>query len=410
MRAALAVVLLLGTEDVRLERAARRNPSRLYLRRPQLLPNPRILSAWQRLYESQDDRAFITTMGFDVDTFQLLLDSGFEEKWNATPIPRSDVAASGQPRLGARSLDASGALGLVLHWLNSAMLEHSLQLIFALIPTTVSRYLDFARRILLETVRAMPEGAVGFPKTLEEYEENSALIVERHPLLEGAFGSIDGLGLLAQEAVDPEMENATYNGWKSGHYFNNILAFSPQGIIIAAVLNSPGSWHDAHVARPVFETLRRFTPEGYYLVADTAFPRGTASIAGKIKAPLKGGQRITADPTEQQRIMRYQRQLLSYRQTAEWGMRMFQGSWGRLRVPLDVNDEGGRKELLELCVRSSNVRTRCVGINQIRNVYMPRWQESEDERLWTDLRNMMFKDIRRTERVSRYHLVIEEDP
>lgn len=104
------------------------------------------------------------------------------------------------------------------------------------------------------------------------------------------------------------------------------------GEIIAAVLNAPGSWHDANVCRPIFEKIRQHVPDGYYAITDTAFPRGSALIAGKIKAPLKGGQRITADPVEQAKILQLNRQLLSYRQTAEWGMRGMQGSFGRLRV------------------------------------------------------------------------------
>ena len=70
MRVALACVLVLRIEDARTQRAHRRNESRLYLHRPQLMPFPRVESAWQCLYESQDDCTFIMTMGVDVETFQ----------------------------------------------------------------------------------------------------------------------------------------------------------------------------------------------------------------------------------------------------------------------------------------------------------------------------------------------------
>lgn len=176
-----------------------------------------------------------------------------------------------------------------------------------------------------------------------------------------------------------------------------------------AVLNAPGSWHDAHVARPIFQALERDVPDGFFLVADTAFPRGTASIKGKICAPMKGGEYIPADPVEQALALRVNRQLLSYRQTAEWGMRTLQGSFGRLRVPLPIKSEESRRELLEICVRLNNLRARCVGINQIRNVYMPTWKASEDEELWTGLGEMMFGDIRRRDRVSRFHLVVVDN-
>lgn len=108
------------------------------------------------------------------------------------------------------------------------MQEISLQQIFALIPTTVNRYLDFALDILLQTLRNIPEGAIHFSDHNEIIKDN-VLIRACHSKLTGGFGSIDGLSLPCQEADDPEVENATYNGWKSSHFISNVLVFSPQG-------------------------------------------------------------------------------------------------------------------------------------------------------------------------------------
>jgi hypothetical protein len=85
-----------------------------------------------------------------------------------------------------------------------------------------------------------------------------------------------------------------------------------------------------------------------------------------------------------------------------------QGSFGRLRVPLNITDGIERQELLELCVRLFNIRATCVGINQIKSVYEPIWRASEDEQLWDDIRDVLFGDIRRRDRVSQYHLVVVE--
>ncbi len=71
--------------------AERRRERRLYLVRDDLLENPREGTPWQALNSSKNDRAFITTMGFDVATFDLILSSGFEERWNSMPIPRADA-------------------------------------------------------------------------------------------------------------------------------------------------------------------------------------------------------------------------------------------------------------------------------------------------------------------------------
>lgn len=108
------------------------------------------------------------------------------------------------------------------------------------------------------------------------------------------------------------------------------------GVIISAAINAPGSWHNSCIACPIFEQLRTLIPDELYLVADTAFPCGTTSIAGKIHAPLKSGKKVTGDARAKQHLLVENRQLLSYRQTAEWGMQTLQGSFGHLQVPLHI--------------------------------------------------------------------------
>lgn len=196
--------------------------------RSDLLPDPRRATPWQALYQSQNDRAYITTMGFNVATFNYILESGFTEHWNTNTIPRSDNINAAPPLLSRRSLDAAGGLGLVLHYLTSTMLDISLMEIFALIPSTVSRYLNFTLSILLKTLRTTKDARVNWLEG-DEFQDRNELITERHPLLTGAFGSLDGLNLPVQTSPDDEIENATYNGWLSDHYVSCVLAFCSQG-------------------------------------------------------------------------------------------------------------------------------------------------------------------------------------
>ncbi|EIM90989.1 uncharacterized protein STEHIDRAFT_48749, partial [Stereum hirsutum FP-91666 SS1] len=92
------------------------------------------------------------------------------------------------------------------------------------------------------------------------------------------------------------------------------------GVILSAVLNAPGSWHDSKVAWPVFDQYLNNTPQGFYIISDTEFPRGAWDIEGRIKAPLKTGQRLPADNNGREEILRFGRQLVSFRQSVEWGM------------------------------------------------------------------------------------------
>ena len=61
----------------------------------------------------------------------------------------------------------------------------------------------------------------------------------------------------------------------------------------------------------------------------------------------------------------------SCRQFSEWGMRVLQGSFPRLKDRFNFEEMGKRKLLIHLVVLLSNLRARKVGISQIRNVYQP---------------------------------------
>lgn len=171
------------------------------------------------------------TMGFNVETFHSILDAGFAEGWNFGIVPRHDVSSTSEPRPYRRSLDAAGALGLILHYLSSTMREVTLQQIFAIIPTTCSRYLQFLLTLLLLTLCAMNDACISWPKA-EELPELTALVQARHPHLVGAFGTTDGLNIATQTSEDLEVENATYNGWLHDHNISSVLAFSATGTLI----------------------------------------------------------------------------------------------------------------------------------------------------------------------------------
>lgn len=173
-------------------------------------------------------------------------------------------------------------------------------------------------------------------------------------------------------------------------------------------MNAPGSWHDSRLAHQIYASLRDHTPPTYYIVADTAFPRGTNDIHGRICAPLKQGQRLQGSVAEIDERMAFNRELLSYRQTAEWGMRGLQGAFGRLRVPLEIANKEARGDLIEICVRLHNLRAIRVGINQIRTVYLKCWQDTDDDTaVWQDFENMLFSEQREKDRVSRFHVTLQ---
>jgi hypothetical protein len=94
------------------------------------------------------------------------------------------------------------------------------------------------------------------------------------------------------------------------------------------------------------------------LIADTAFPKLGQGANQRIQMPLKAGAQLPGLTCEQKlEAIAYSNAITSARQAVEWGMRAIQGSFARLRVPLDANNAPGRSILIETCMRLHNVRT-----------------------------------------------------
>ncbi|KAG2067340.1 hypothetical protein BDR04DRAFT_1129650 [Suillus decipiens] len=331
---------------------------------------------------ASNDHAFITTMGIDTQTFELILTSGFASQWYQKPITHPDINSHGIPCLNWRSLNTGGALGLILHYLNSTMQETSLQQIFALIPSTVSHYLTSGLPMLLQTLCSMADARIQWPQG-------------------PAFECIDGLKLPVQTSEDDEIENATYNGWLSEHFIT-------EGVVIAARINVPGSWHDSRLAPHIYTQLQLHTPADYYIVADTAFPHGMSSIDGCVCAPLKHGQILHGSAAEMVEQMAFNHKLLSYCQTAEWGMQAIQGAFGRLHLPLNITNKEAHSNLIKVCLRLHNLHATHVGTNQIWTVYMKLWQATEDDMdVWRDFENMLFLEQRKKDQVLRFHVILQ---
>ncbi len=201
--AALAIICL-GSDEVRELRRERRRATRQYLTRPELLTNPRLTTPWQKLFESQNDPRLHHHHGFWCECVL----GHLEGRICGTMVSHSHSShrhsrnCTGPP-VSSLSWCSRSTLGLVLHYLSSTMREVSLQEIFALIPSTVSRYILFALRILHDTLCDIPETTITWPRN-DDFEAFSILIQQRHPLLVGAFASIDGLNVPVQTSSDQE--------------------------------------------------------------------------------------------------------------------------------------------------------------------------------------------------------------
>ena len=103
-------------------------------------------------------------MGVNVNTFSTILHP-FSVEWNSSTITRSDVNPHGEPQVAWRSLDAAGALGLVLEWICSTMTAYSLQQLFGITPAVCSRYLSDGLNHLLTSLRKLKHARMVWPST-----------------------------------------------------------------------------------------------------------------------------------------------------------------------------------------------------------------------------------------------------
>ena len=71
----------------------------------------------------------------------------------------------------------------------------------------------------------------------------------------------------------------------------------------------------------------------------------------------------------------------SMRQSAEWGMGLLRSSFPRMNDRLRFDDLGERKLTFRMCFLLFNYRSNLVGINQIRNVYMPHLNNNANDLL-----------------------------
>ena len=177
---------------------------RTYLTRADLPFNPMTDSAWARLWGARNDRAFITTMGVDLQTFDDLL-GRFADRWNFRTIDRPDVDTNGEPQIGRRSLDAAGCLGLVLHWLCSTMSSITLQQLFGITPAVCSRYLSTGLKHLLSCLQEHPQARFLWPTTETKARIHSKMIEKKFPRLTDCIGFLDGLNLPVSVSGDEEL-------------------------------------------------------------------------------------------------------------------------------------------------------------------------------------------------------------
>ena len=261
-------------------------------------------------------------------------------------------------------ISSRDCLALNLAWTRTQGNTSTLEIIFGMTGTPVDMYLLFGRRILIHILSEEPDAAVRIP-TDYEIEQFKVAINQRHPILEDVWCAMDGIKLLLEKSGNVEIENDFYNGWTCDHHVGAVFVFCPDGTIPICTFNVPGSVHDSKIAAigGIYRKLNAvFQRTGGKCCVDSAFAKRMHECL------IKSGKKDVRENALQREI---KRQATSLRQTSEWGMRGFQSSFPRIKDRFKFEYNGERKRVVQLMIYLYNLRSRHVGINQIRNVYMP---------------------------------------
>ena len=214
-------------------------------------------------------------------------------------------------------------------------------------------------------LKSLPRAAVGWPSAvqLQQYAHRierkySGMTAE---LGTSCFAFLDGCNMPVQSHSDLNIQQRYYNSWYGGTKVGNIFIWGPDGTILWARVNVPGTVADSLIASEAYRYIKHEVPDGYAILADSAFP----ALGGKIVKPLKAPQLLTATAEERARS----RVIAGMRVPCEWGNRGLKSCFPRLCLPLPARDSAFRGALIQSCVHLYNFRTRTMDYSQIRTCF-----------------------------------------
>jgi hypothetical protein len=336
-------------------------------------------SAFRFMFNSGNNQALINCCAVDHKVFRELLE-WFEPIFNSytidrdTGLPRKlQPSANGIINGRRRNIDAIGLLGLVLYWYRTrGSAARAISLAFGLTSSNLYDWLTFGRRALLFALQKCPHARVTAP-TGADIDRYVEAVANKYPALgnERVWAAMDGLKLPLETSGNWLKQNPYYNGWKAKTFVNSVFCFAPDGLIRCATINCPGSWHDSSQADyGVYRKLEQvYTLHGGKVVVDSAF--GLQSRDYLIKSAQKQDPSPDgATAAEARSAVVLNQQATSLRQLSEWGMRLIQGQFPRMKDNCRLEEFGERQIVLHLMVLLYNFQASKVGINQILNTFM----------------------------------------
>jgi len=179
-----------------------------------------------------------------------------------------DSFASVWRRRKKHLLSSAHVLGLTLHWMNSTKAP---MWSFSMTHGRVPYSLDIGIACLHTCLVTLPAARIELSDELR-IQSFCSLINAKEPGFSNAFGFVDVLDSSLQNHWNYDIQNAYYNEWKCKCFASQVLVWGPDGCVIYAHFNTPGSWHDSRSTQDLYSRLLDL-PGGDRLIVDSEFPK-----------------------------------------------------------------------------------------------------------------------------------------
>ena len=330
-------------------------------------------SNWS-VFASQDhsDRSWFDYVGLPSQGFDQLV-ALVSDSWAATPL--TDGYATPRPcDLTKRLLDCRGTVALMMVWLNGTMTLSELGKDFGLTDSEAQKYLDFSIRIGLPKLRDFEPAKIKWPLDDMEYVERMAdyiyryesILTDRYEIRPIAW--VDGVRYkIAVKWSRPAEKVQDRSGEKKMNLRKINFIFDPMGRCVAAVWNTPGTWHDGkccHVGG-LYDKMN-LIPNGFCVLADTAY-KGKC-LHGKVIRILKKGELLPAG-MNQATLEDLEKHIIRGRQPSEWSNNQHVQFMKRLRNGLSIDDTFNSC-LMELSILLHNFRVHCCDRNETKRYFL----------------------------------------
>ena len=326
-------------------------------------------SQWEKLYVKGNNQGMITMIGFTkkaLDELVVIASPIFHEYsphnsgYFITKINNQTKKLGGRPR----KITCRTCMALCLAYFRFKGPLYILQGWFGLSGTAINVWFRFGVKVIIAILK-IDKCKISMPSD-EKILEYIKMINTKHPVLKNVYCVCDGLKIPIQQPKGYYKQGKYYNGWQHGHYITNLFVFAPDGMIIFALLNAPGSVHDSTLSEwgKLYNILNNIhIRTGGKCCMDSAF-----AAVGNPSVIRSSNDVCNARTVEEALIFK---EATSLRQSAEWGMHALQSAFPRITERVRYEESGFRSLILTAMSLLYNFRCDRVGLNQIRTVYAP---------------------------------------